>query len=53
MEKLPSREDDFDKEFAVSTFDYFIDQYQAGAMTYQEALQAYSEVMVDKLENQA
>lgn len=52
MEKLPSetRENDLDKQSDTSTFDYFIDQYQNGKMSYADAIQAYTEVMIDRLE---
>lgn len=48
-EVMPTRESDFDHELAVTTFDYCIDQYHKGTLTYAEAISAYVEVMIDNM----
>lgn len=45
--KTETRESDLDREFAVSCFDYFIDLHQQGKITYLEAVDAYTSVILD------
>jgi len=50
-EQIPTetRESDFDHQLAISVFDYCIDQYHKGSLTYEEAIQAYTDTMLDNL----
>lgn len=41
-EQTPTRESNFDAEFAVAAFDFYIDEWQAGRLSYEQAIENYT-----------